>query len=73
LAARGLSLLDAGVLVTINPDDPAYFGGHVGDNYLVVQHALGLSDDVAKLAARVTLGIDQQAWSPGVPGVAGAA
>ena len=26
-------LLDAGLCITINSDDPAYFGGYVNDNY----------------------------------------
>lgn len=26
-------LLDFGIMVTINSDDPAYFGGYVSDNY----------------------------------------
>jgi adenosine deaminase len=42
-------LLDAGVLVTINSDDPAYFGGYVAENYLAIQQALGL--DLATLEA----------------------
>jgi len=34
LAAHNLpALLDAGLAVTVNSDDPAYFGGYVGDNY----------------------------------------
>lgn len=36
-------LLDAGVRVTINSDDPAYFGGYVTDNYVAAQRALGLN------------------------------
>src|SRR6202021_3091209 len=36
------TLLDAGVNVTINSDDPAYFGGYVGDNYLAIATGLGL-------------------------------
>ncbi len=45
-------LLDRGVMVTINSDDPAYFGGYVGDNYLAVQAALGLdTSDLHQLAA----------------------
>lgn len=45
-------LLDAGVVVTINSDDPAYFGGYLNENYRAVQQALGLSrDDLARLAA----------------------
>ena len=44
-------LLDRGVKVMINSDDPAYFGGYVGANYLAVQRALALSDaDIVKLA-----------------------
>ena len=44
-------LLDRGVRVTINSDDPAYFGGYVGDNYLVVAEALELDrDDIVQLA-----------------------
>jgi adenine deaminase len=45
-------LLDAGLMVTINSDDPAYFGGYVADNYLAAQKALGLSrDDLHRIAA----------------------
>ena len=45
-------LLDAGLLVTINSDDPAYFGGYVSDNYVAVQEALALNrDDIERLAA----------------------
>jgi adenosine deaminase len=36
-------LLDAGLRVTVNSDDPAYFGGYVLENYLAVQRALGLT------------------------------
>ena len=36
------ALLDAGLCVTINSDDPAYFGGYVNDNYLQLFAALGL-------------------------------
>lgn len=36
------SLMEAGVLVTINSDDPAYFGGYVADNYAAVQRAFNL-------------------------------
>jgi adenine deaminase len=45
-------LLDAGLLVTINSDDPAYFGGYIGDNYVAVQEALNLSrKEIEQLAA----------------------
>ena len=44
-------LLDRGARVTINSDDPAYFGGYVLDNYVAVAHALDLSRaDLVKLA-----------------------
>ena len=44
-------LLDAGLVVTVNSDDPAYFDGYLLDNYLAVQRALGLSyADLAQLA-----------------------
>jgi len=35
-------LLAAGVMVTLNSDDPAYFGGYIGENYIQVHDALGL-------------------------------
>jgi adenosine deaminase len=38
-------LLDRGLCVTINSDDPAYFGGYVGDNYAATADALGLGRD----------------------------
>ncbi|GLU30316.1 adenosine deaminase [Trinickia caryophylli] len=38
------SLLSAGVAVTINSDDPAYFGGYVNANYLAAADALALDD-----------------------------
>ena len=45
-------LLDAGLLVTINSDDPAYFGGYISDNYIAAQEALDLTrEDVERLAA----------------------
>jgi adenosine deaminase len=44
-------MLEAGVVATVNSDDPAYFGGYVLDNYLAVRDALGLSrEDIATLA-----------------------
>ncbi|WP_322094538.1 adenosine deaminase [Paraburkholderia bannensis] len=37
-------LLDQGVAVTINSDDPAYFGGYVNENYSAIIEALKLDD-----------------------------
>ncbi len=43
--------LRRGVLVTVNSDDPAYFGGYVADNYLAVANALKLTrGELAQLA-----------------------
>jgi adenosine deaminase len=36
-------LLRRGVVVTINSDDPAYFGGYIGDNYRATAEALQLT------------------------------
>ena len=49
-------LMDKGVLVTINSDDPAYFGGYVNENYRAVSRALGLGRD--EIAATVRNGIE---------------
>jgi adenosine deaminase len=44
-------LLDRGLCVTINSDDPAYFGGYVVENYLAVQEAFSLNrDEIYRLA-----------------------
>jgi len=44
-------LLDAGLVVTVNSDDPAYFGGYLLDNLVAVQEALGLRRrDLVRLA-----------------------
>lgn len=48
-------LLDAGLKVTINSDDPAYFGGYVADNYLAVAQALDLSRAELARCARNSL------------------
>lgn len=44
-------MLARGLRVTINSDDPAYFGGYIVDNFLAVHRALGLTEvEVRKLA-----------------------
>jgi adenine deaminase len=45
-------MMDAGLLVTVNSDDPAYFGGYVADNYLAVHRALDLGRDHLVTLAR---------------------
>jgi len=45
-------LLDRGLCVTVNSDDPAYFGGYVAANFEAIHKGLGLSrEDIRKLAA----------------------
>ena len=44
-------LLERGLCATVNSDDPAYFGGYVGDNFEAIQASLALSDrDIVQLA-----------------------
>jgi adenosine deaminase len=44
-------MLDLGLFVTINSDDPAYFGGYVNQNYVAVAEALGLGrEELLRLA-----------------------
>jgi adenosine deaminase len=45
-------LLELGLLVTINSDDPAYFGGYIADNYVGTAEALGLTSDQMIQVAR---------------------
>jgi len=47
-----LTLDSAGVLVTVNSDDPAYFGGYAGQNFTAVRDALGLTEEQARRFAR---------------------
>lgn len=44
-------MLEAGIPVTVNSDDPAYFGGYMNANFEAVAAGLGLSEgDVVQLA-----------------------
>ena len=45
-------LLDAGLVATINSDDPAYFGGYMNDNFLQTFAATGLDSRYAYQLAR---------------------
>ena len=38
-----LHLLDRGIMVTINSDDPTYFGGFLNENYMALHQALDLT------------------------------
>lgn len=44
-------LLQKGVNVTVNSDDPSYFGGYMNDNFFAIQQALDLSNDELKQLA----------------------
>ena len=52
LAAHPLKrMMEAGLICTVNSDDPAYFGGYAGENLRETAHALALSEhDVITLA-----------------------
>lgn len=64
--------LDTGLLVTVNSDDPSYFGGYVNDNYLGIYHALNLSPaDLVKLAKNSFIAsfVDDAAKQSGIDAV----
>jgi adenine deaminase len=44
-------LLQKGVHVTVNSDDPSYFGGYMNDNFIAIQQALELSNEELKQLA----------------------
>ncbi|MFE0731021.1 adenosine deaminase [Streptomyces antibioticus] len=46
------AMLDAGLLCTLNSDDPAYFGGYAGDTFDAVHATLGLGEDRLRELAR---------------------
>ena len=47
--------LDAGVVATINSDDPAYFGGYINENYMALVSALGLNKHEVETLAQNSL------------------
>lgn len=44
-------LLQHGVHVTVNSDDPSYFGGYMNDNFIAIAEALDLSNEELKQLA----------------------
>ena len=44
-------LLEQGLCVTVNSDDPSYFGGYMNDNFVAIYNALNLSADELKQLA----------------------
>ena len=47
-----LRLLKLGVQVTVNSDDPSYFGGYMNDNFIAIAESLDLSNDQLKQLAK---------------------
>ncbi len=46
-----VKMMDRGLLVTMNSDDPAYFGGYMNENYIATAEALSLSkEQITQLA-----------------------
>jgi adenosine deaminase len=48
-------LLEAGLVATVNSDDPAYFGGYLNQNLVEASEALGLDADAGYRLARNSL------------------
>ncbi|MER5770103.1 adenosine deaminase [Streptomyces sp. NPDC001985] len=46
------AMMDAGLVCTVNSDDPAYFGGYVGDTFHAVREALSLEEERLRELAR---------------------
>src|SRR5690606_38203238 len=44
-------MLQQGVHVTVNSDDPSYFGAYMNDNFIAIAEALDLSNDELKQLA----------------------
>jgi adenosine deaminase len=60
-AAEIKAMLDAGLRVTINSDDPAYFPGYMTENFLVAQREADLSpDDLVQISRNAF----EAAWLP---------
>jgi len=50
-----LQLLEQGVKVTVNSDDPAYFGGYVTENFMALHESLGMTEEQARRLAQNSL------------------
>lgn len=50
-----LAMLERGVKVTVNSDDPAYFGGYVGENFAALERDLGMTRTQAERLAQNSL------------------
>ena len=54
-------MMDLGLRVTINSDDPAYFGGYIAENLALVQRDLGLGPEGLATLSRNAF---EAAWLP---------
>jgi len=50
-----LKMLDRGLKVTVNSDDPAYFGGYVTENFMALHDGLGMTREQAQRLAQNSL------------------
>jgi adenosine deaminase len=50
-----LKMLEMGVKVTVNSDDPAYFGGYMTENFMALHDGLGMSREQAQQLAQNSL------------------
>lgn len=50
-----LHMLEQGVKVTVNSDDPAYFGGYVTENFMALHESLGMTEAQARRLAQNSL------------------
>lgn len=50
-----LEMLEQGVKVTVNSDDPAYFGGYVTENFMALHESLGMTEYQARRLAQNSL------------------
>ncbi|RAU37206.1 adenosine deaminase [Pseudomonas sp. RIT411] len=50
-----LKMLDRGLKVTVNSDDPAYFGGYVTENFMALYEGLGMTQEQARRLAQNSL------------------
>ncbi|MDP2039156.1 MAG: adenosine deaminase, partial [Ignavibacteria bacterium] len=57
-------MLEKGLHITLNSDDPAYFGGYVNENYLALAESIGLTKEevyqLAKFSFEATFLTDEE-------------
>jgi adenosine deaminase len=46
------TMMEQGLCVTVNSDDPAYFGGYINENYRAIREALDLTEEHLVIIAR---------------------